>query len=204
MVIRKPAETRVPIHELLRERWSPRAFADRSLDLETVQTLFEAARWSASCFNEQPWRFIVALRDQTEAFERLSLCLNESNRRWAPRAAMLMLTCAHTQFAADGSTNRMAMHDIGLAVQNMTVQASALGLVVHQIAGILPDVARTTYAIPSEYEILTIVAVGYQGELEDLNPYYHEREQRPRTRKSLSEIVFFDGWEQPAPFTHDE
>lgn len=202
--MQKPAQNRYPIHNLIATRWSPRAFADRAVEAEKLRSLFEAARWSASCFNEQPWRFVVALKDDPVSFDAMCQCLNESNRRWAPSAPVLILTAYCTHFAYEGDPpNRHAAHDLGLAVQNLTVQATSEGLIVHQIAGILPEVARQTYAVPPAYEIMTILAVGYQGTLSDLDERYHERELAPRQRKPLSDLVFSGAWGQPAPLINE-
>ncbi len=200
----KPAENRYPIDELLRDRWSPRAFADRPLDIEQVQSLFEAARWSASCFNGQPWRFVVALKQQPHAFETMLTCLSENNRRWAHRAAVLMLTVVKLTFDVDGSPNRHAHYDLGLAVQNMVVQATSMGLYARQMAGILPDVARQTYHIPDDHDIMTAVAVGYLGDVEDLPERLQQRELEARTRKPLSDLVFAGDWDSAADFVREE
>jgi nitroreductase len=144
----------------------------------------------------------MAQRSEPDRFARMVACLNESNRRWAPSAPLLVLTVADRHFESDGRPlNRHFAYDLGLAVQNMTVQVTSMGLIVHQIAGILPDVARQTYQIPDAYEIMTMIAIGYQGTLEDLNPHYHEREQRPRTRKALSELIFADLWGRASALT---
>jgi len=200
----KPADNRYPIDELLSDRWSPRAFADRPLEIEQVQSLLEAARWSASCFNGQPWRFVVALKQQTEAFDTMLTCLSESNRRWAHRAAVLVLTVVKLTFDADDSPNRHAHYDLGLAVQNMVVQATSMGLYVRQMAGILPDVARQTYHIPDGYDIMTAVAVGYLGDVEDLPERLQQRELEARARKPLSDLVFTGEWGNAADFVREE
>jgi nitroreductase len=193
-IVYKPAEAEYPIHPLLQHRWSPRAFADQPVSRETLLSLFEAARWSASCFNEQPWNFIVATRDQTEAFAKLLSCLNESNQAWAKRAPVLVLTVTHRLFEVNQSLNRHAWHDIGLAVQNLTLQATASGLIVHQMAGILPDHAREVYGIPEDYDVVTAIAIGYQGTLEVLSEKHQTREIQQRTRRPLSDILVGDQW----------
>jgi nitroreductase len=194
----KPAPTDVPIHDLLKRRWSPRAFADRPVEPETLRRLLEAARWAPSSFNEQPWAFIVATKDRPDEHAKLLGCLIEFNRSWANAAPALMLTVARQNFVKNGQPNRHAFHDVGLAIADLTVQATAEGLLVHQMAGILPDVARTTYGIPSDWEAVAGVAIGYPGDPATLSDALRERELAPRTRKPLNEFVFAGSWGTPA------
>ena len=197
----KPAETAFPIHELLRQRWSPRAFREQAVEPDKVTGLFEAAQWAASCFNEQPWYFIVATRDETSAFAQMLSCLREGNQEWAKRASVLILTLAHSTFTRTGQTNPHAWHDIGLAVGNLVVQATASGLSVHQMAGILPDRIREVYEVPNGYEPVTGLAVGYRGDPASLSEDLRKRELAKRTRKSLHDFVFSGQWGRSAPFT---
>ncbi len=192
----KPANTQFPIHDLLRRRWSPRAFAGRPVEPEKIQRLFEAARWASSCFNEQPWVFIMATADQAQEYGKLLGCLMEGNQVWAKQAPLLILTLAKLHFDHNGKSNRHALHDVGLAVGNLVVQATAVDLVVHQMAGILPDMIRTQYAVPDTYEPLTALAIGYAGDPSALPDEIRERELAPRSRKSLPEMVFAQTWGQ--------
>ena len=185
----KPAVTRHPIHPLLAERWSPRAFADRSVDLETLGSLLEAARWAPSSNNEQPWRFLVARREDGPLFQRILGCLVPGNQAWARNAPVLLLALARLRRERDGAPNRLALYDVGQAVAHLTFQASALGLVVHQMAGIEVDKIRADFALPAELEPATAVAVGYPGDPATLPDRLREREALPRERKSLDEIV---------------
>ena len=145
--MRKPAESSSPLHELIRERWSPRAFADRLIEPEKIQSLLEAARWAPSSSNGQPWTYLLATKDDSEEFDRLASCLVDGNG-WAKRCALLILAVAATHFAHNGKPNRHAFHDVGLANENLVLQAGAMGLVVHQMAGFLPDRARELFEIP--------------------------------------------------------
>ncbi len=197
----KQAETRYPIHDLLATRWSPRAFDDRAVALETLGSLFEAARWAASCFNEQPWRFIVATREQPEEFDRILGCLVEPNQAWAKQAPVLVLGVAKKSFAHNGNSNAHAWHDLGLATAGLTVQASALELYIHAMAGILPEEARARYQIPEDYDVVTAFAIGYIGDADRLPEAAKEQELAPRERRSLAEQVFSSGWENPADFS---
>ncbi|GIK29926.1 MAG: nitroreductase family protein [Chloroflexi bacterium] len=186
----RKAQTAVPIHPLLAERWSSRAFSDDPVAPELVLSLLEAARWSASCFNGQPWRFIVATRDDPEQHARLAACFTTSNQRWVPRAWVVMIALAVDTFEVDGSANRLAQYDVGLAVQNMVVQASAHGLNVRQAAGI--DIARirAEYAVPEGVTVMCGVMIGYPGDPDTLVDPLPQRERQPRTRKPLSELCF--------------
>src|ERR1043165_8609214 len=124
----KLAPAEYPVEEIIRRRWSPRSFADRPVDRETLQSLFEAARWAASSFNEQPWSFIVATADKKEEYATLLSCLTEKNQQWARLAPVLMVSVAKLSFQKNDRPNRHAFHDVGMAVANMIVQATALGL----------------------------------------------------------------------------
>lgn len=194
----KLAVTDYPIHELIARRWSPRALDPRPIPPATIRSLLEAARWSASSYNEQPWTFIVARHEDREEFERLLSCLVEFNRTWAKRAGFLMLTVARLSFARTGKPNSCAVHDVGLAAATLTLQATACGLMVHQMAGILPDEARRIYSIPEGFEARTAIAVGHPGRAEDLPDDLQKTEGEPRTRKPQDQFVFAGGWGQPA------
>lgn len=198
--MQKPAVTEYPIHDLIAQRWSPRAFADRPVEQETLLSLLEAARWSASCFNEQPWRFIVATRSDHAAFEKIVSCLNDSAKRWMPQAPVLMLTVARLSFEADGSPNHHALYDLGQAVQNMTLQATSMDLFVHQVAGFQPKIAHEIYNIPEDqYRVMTAIAIGYYGDPDALHERDRAKEFQPRTRKGLTEVVFGTNWEETSP-----
>lgn len=196
----KPADTQFPIHNLLSRRWSPRAFAERPVETEKIQRLLEAARWAASCFNEQPWVFFIATNDQPAEYSRLLRCLVEGNQVWAKQAPLLMITVAKLHFAHNGKPNRHSLHDVGLAVGNLVVQATTMDLVIHQMAGILPEVIHESFSLPSGYEPVTGMAIGYPGDLTTLPDEFREREQAPRSRKTLQEFVFSKTWGQNPKF----
>lgn len=196
----KPAKTDHPIHELLARRWSPRAFSDRAIEPENVRRLFEAARWSASSFNEQPWRFIAATKDDAAAYARVLACLVEANQAWARSAPLLILTLSKKTFTKTGKPNRVHEHDIGLAAGNLTVQAMAMGLFVHQMAGIEPAKIRATFAVPEEFEPVTAIAVGYGADPSSLpEGWMREAEASPRARKPLRELVFTARFGEASP-----
>ncbi len=187
-----PALTRYPIHDLLTRRWSPRTFSERTVEPESLGSLFEAARWAASCYNEQPWRFIVAAREQVDDYDRLLACLVEGNRIWAKQAPVLGLGLAKKSFTRNGKSNAHARHDLGLATAQIMVQAMELDLYVHAMAGILPDKAREVYGIPDEFDIVTALAIGYISESRNA--------RKPRERRPLTELVFSGAWGESAEF----
>lgn len=193
----KPADTQHPIHDLIKRRWSPRAFSDQPVEAETLRMLFEAARWAPSSNNEQPWRFIVATKDHETEWNRLLDCLVEGNRKWAYRAPALILSVASLNFQEDSTPNRHAFHDTGMAVENLVLQATALGLSTHQMAGFDVEKARADLKIPSGYEPVAMIAVGYPGDLASLSDRLRERELRPRSRQLISEWTFSGQWGDP-------
>jgi len=179
------------IHELLARRWSPRAFAPRPVEREKLTQLFEAARWAPSSYNAQPWAFIVATRrEDAEGYNRLLSTLVDVNRQWAQRAPVLILAVAKLDFDHAARPNRHALYDLGQAVGNLTVQATALDLHIHQMGGFDPRAARELFAIPAGYEPVTVLAVGYQ-EAPPADP-------AARTRKPLTDFVFSGSWGRAA------
>ena len=193
----KPALNDNPIAELLARRWSPRAFSDRPVGAETVRSLLEAARWAPSCFNEQPWSFIVATAEDPEAHERLAGCLRDSNRTWAGKAPVLMVAMSKAAFDRNGKPNRHAGHDVGLAVENLLLQAVSMGLFAHPMAGFDAARVRQDYGVPEGHDPLVAIAAGYPGDPEDLPDDLKERETEPRERKALGQFVFGSSWGAP-------
>jgi len=183
-----------PILDLLTQRWSPRAFSNRSVEPEKLGVLFEAARWAASCFNEQPWRFMVATQDEGNEYDKLSACLVEANQVWAKQAPVLALGLAKQTFTRNSNPNAYARHDLGLATAQLMIQATALDLYVHAMAGILPDRARDSYGIPEDYDVVTALAIGYLGAVESLPEQLQESERAPRERRPLTDLVFTGAW----------
>jgi nitroreductase len=196
--LEKIATTEHPILELLAQRWSPYAFADRDVSAEDLRSLFEAARWAPSSYNEQPWRYILAKSSDADAHAKLVSCLVEGNQAWAKNAPVLMIGIAVTTFSRNGKPNKAAQHDLGLAAGNMCLEATARGLYVHQMIGIVPERVRELYGVPPEAEPLTGLAIGYLGDGSDMPEAMRERDRAPRTRKAIEEFVFEGAWGQPA------
>jgi nitroreductase len=198
--LKKHAETSVPIHEIISERWSPRAFEPRPVEPEKLRSLVEAAHWAASSSNAQPWYFIVATKREPEAFGRVLESFVEGNRVWAKNAPVIGLSVAALKFEQNGAPNRFAFHDVGQAAANLALQASALGLQIHQMGGILPEKARELFAIPQGYEAVSGIALGYPGDPDSLPEPLRQREIAPRVRKPLTSFVFSGKWGEAAGF----
>ena len=183
------------ISALIAGRFSPYVWLDREVDDEDLAAVFEAARWAPSTYNEQPARYVVARKRDGAEFERILGCLVEGNQAWAQHVPVLALGIAATTFARNGKDYPHARHDLGLASANLTLEAGARGLSVHQMAGIAPDVARETYGIPEGFEAVTALAIGYADPASE-----NERDRAPRERRPLAESVFTGSWGNPAPF----
>jgi nitroreductase len=192
----KAASTDYPIQEVLSKRWSPYCFGDRAVSPEDLRSIFEAARWAASSYNEQPWRYIVATKDNPQEFERVLSCLVEGNQLWAKNAPVVALGCACLKFALNAKPNAAAIHDLGLAAGNICAEATARGVFVHQMIGILPDKVRQTFAIPDDVQPLTALAIGYPADPKTMPEKLRERDLAARQRKRLAEFVFGGGWGQ--------
>ena len=195
----KKAVTDYPIQPALADRWSPYGFTDRPVTEADLLSLFEAARWAASSYNEQPWNYLLASRENPREFARLLACLVEANKAWAETAPVLVLGVVSLRFAKNNQDNRAAVHDLGLAAGNLSVEATARGLSVHQMIGILPGKAREAYQIPEHYEAWTAMAIGYKADPATLPAALKERDLAPRQRKPLAEFVFTGQWKQPSP-----
>lgn len=195
----KKAVTDHPIIRILAERWSPYGFEDRPVAEADLLSLFEAARWAASSYNEQPWYYLVATKENSPEFGRLLGCLVEANQAWAKTAPVLALGVVSLQFTKNKQANRAAVHDLGLATGNLVVEATTRGLSVHQMIGILPDNARKIYQIPEHFEAWTAMAIGYKADPAKLPDALKERDLTPRQRKPLNEFVFTGQWGKPSP-----
>lgn len=191
------------VHDIFHARWSPRAFSDRPVSNEDLKTILEAARWAASSYNEQPWRFIVARKSNRELYDRVLSVLVPYNQNWAQLAPVLIITVAKRTFSHNGAQNQHARHDTGAALAHIMLQATALGLHAHGMAGFDAEKARLELGIPDDYEPVAAVALGYRGSLEELPESYREAEQARRKRKPLDELAFNGHWNEPLRFDPD-
>ncbi len=195
-MLEKPAVTQPPVAEIIARRWSPRAIdPNQPVSRDQLLALLEAARWAPSCFGDQPWRYLVwdRFRDPAswqQAFE----CLAEGNQGWVKNAPVLLLSLAAANFGHNDQPNRWAQHDTGAASENLCLQATALGLVAHQMGGFDPDKAKATFNVPAGYTCMAMIAVGFPGSVEVLPEALRERELAPRERKPLTQIVFEGSW----------
>jgi len=169
--------------DLITERFSPYAFTDKQISEKDLLTLFEAAGKAASAFNEQPWRFIYALKEDEEAFKTIHECLVEGNQGWTANVPVLMITVVSKNYIKNGHPNGTAEHDLGLAVGNLSVQASAMGIHLHQMGGIIPQNAIDKLNIPEGYMPLTAIALGY-----------YEGESGVKERMAVKDIAFRGTW----------
>lgn len=196
----KHANPDYPIQELIATRWSPYVFDDRPIDSSDLRSLFEAARWAASSYNEQPWHFIVASKQDGDSFDMILSCLVELNQAWAGQAPVLALGVVSTHFRRNEAPNPVATHDLGLAAATLTLEANARGISVHQMSGILPEKAREVYGIPDGFTAVTGLAMGYPGDPNEASEQLGDRDRNPRTRRPQEEFVFSGSWGKPSGF----
>ena len=187
-----------PVHELISKRWSPYAFDSKAVSDGDLQSLFEAARWAASSYNEQPWRYIVATKAHPAEFQQMLSCLVEGNQGWAAAVPVLAIGCTSLNFTHNGKPNAAAIHDLGLASANLTLEATARGLFVHQMIGILPDKVCELYRVPEGFQPVTGLAIGYAADPSTMPQKLRERDHSPRQRKPLAEFVFGGEWGKPS------
>lgn len=190
----KHAQSDHSVHEFIAKRWSPYAFSDRPVSKGDLHSIFEAARWAPSSYNEQPWSYIIATSDDKAAFEKLHSCLVEGNQPWTKVVPVLAIGLTSTKFKLNGKPNAAAEHDLGIAAATLTFEATARGLHVHQMIGILPDKVRQLYQVPEDVKPLTGIAIGYAADPANLPEKFQERDTAPRTRKPLAEFVFAGKW----------
>lgn len=192
-----PAKTEFDIHPLLSNRYSPRAFLDKPIDRAVLLRIFEAARWSPSCNNDQEWFFIVGIRNEGPDFDRIVSVLKPGNQVWASKAAVLALVCGRTAFSGGATPNKWHAYDCGQSAAHLTFQATAEGVSVHQMAGFDPEKAAAEFSIPEGFVPLTAIAMGYAGDASLLPPNLAQRETSPRTRRPQKEFVFGGTWGKP-------
>ncbi len=199
--MQKPAHTSYPIHDLLQQRWSPRALNDDPIDKETLTRLFEAARWAPSWKNDQPWRFIIATKqDHPDDFEALHGHLMPGNQQWAGNASAFVVVVAKRQYGHHEQPNPITYYDTGQAVAFLSIEALSHGLYIHQMGGIKRANITAMYNIPDDHVLVVVMAVARLGDAKVLNlsDDVVAKENAPRKRKDLSEIVFSGDWNSPA------
>ena len=196
--MKNPASTQVAINQTIANRWSGRAFdAAKPVSKEQILSLCEAARWAPSCFGDEPWRFLVWDKNSNaDAWQKAFDCLAPSNQTWVKNAPVLLLVCADILFGHNQTPNRWAQYDTGAAGENLCLQAADLGLMAHQMGGFNVDAAREAFAIPAQFTLMAMVAVGYAGDANLLPDELKARELAPRKRKPIGDLFFDSAWNQ--------
>lgn len=194
----KPAETQEPIHEIIANRWSGRGYdANIAVSKAQIISMLEAARWAPSCYGDQPWRFIVWDKNQdAAAWQKAYDCIMPGNQTWAKNAPVLILVCADTLFNHNQKPNRWGGYDTGAAALSLSLQATSLGLMTHQMGGYDGDKARAAFNIPEQYQTMAMLSVGYAADIDSLDDELKEREQAPRQRRELGELFYSDTWDK--------
>ncbi len=193
--MKKPAITEQPIHSILGDRWSSRAYDPAQfVSQESLLSLMEAARWSPSCNGEQPWQFIIFNKKDAIPWTQALNCLSIGNQNWAMDASILILSSAHQNFSNNEKSNRWGQFDTGAACENICLQATSIGLVAHQMGGFDVEKARQLFQIPRQYDLMSFIAIGYPLAIEKVSAEVLVREKEPRKRKPLREIFYTNHW----------
>jgi len=187
----KDPQLAYPVNQLNAKRWSPRAFENRTVESEKLKSIFEAARWSASAFNDQPWRFFVGFQGD-DVYNAIYETMVEFNQKWAGKAPVLILNCYQTHLRQNGNAHPTAQYDLGQAVANYTIEAAHLGLYVHQMTGFDAAQADALFGIGEKTKAFSISALGYLGNPDSLLPDFKNMETTVRDRLPQSEIVLTD------------
>lgn len=193
LALHKIADHDHEIYALLKQRYSPRIFSDTEVPESDMKQLFEAVRWSASSSNLQPWRFIYAHKG-TDGYDKILKCLSPFNQEWAVNAPVLILA-GYKENKENGDENFHALHDLGLSLGNMSVQAEYMGIGLHHMAGVDWKKAHEVFDVPEGYHVNTAIAVGYYGgNLDNLSDDLQEQETAARERMPMKDFAFKGGW----------
>ena len=193
--MKKIADTIVPINDVISQRWSSRAFdSNYIIEEDSINSLFEAARWAPSCYGDQPWQFVLFKKEDATAWTSALNCLSIGNQDWAMDASILIIVCSKKNFNHNNKPNRFAHYDTGAAAENICLQATSIGLNAHQMGGFDEDKIRYLSNIPKEFDILACIAVGKQLNESKLSKVQKEKETQARSRKPLKDIYFVNEW----------
>lgn len=198
LIEKKVATTEYPVIDIIKNRWSPRAFSSTPIEQEKIMSLLEAARWTPSCFNEQPWNFIVFKKNQEE-FRKIIEIISPRNQLWAKNAPLILLSVAKINFERNGKVNGYALHDVGAAVNNLTLQATSMGLFVHQMAGFDSEKAQILFNIHKGFEPVAAIAIGYYGNQDNLPQEFIKAENSGRNRKNINDFSYMGEWNKDLP-----
>lgn len=195
-MIQKPADTAQPIEKVMAERWSGRAYDPTVMvTAEEITALCEAARWAPSCFGDEPWRYLVCDKNSDlDAWEKLLSALVPGNQEWAKNAPVLIVTASVPNFSQNDKPNRWSGYDTGAASISLCLQATAMGLMSHQMGGFDDKVLRKSFNIPADIHIWSVIAIGHQAALDNLSEEQLERELSPRKRRPLEQAFFMNKW----------
>lgn len=201
----KHAQTHVPIHKIIAERWSGRAYdANKQIEMTCILAMMEAARWAPSCFDEEPWRFIILDRFRNPKRWQDGLdCLMGGNQKWAKDAPLMAIVIADTLSSYNQQPNPWAEYDTGAAAENFCLQATALGLKTRQIGGFHADRIRSTFNLPAQFKPMSVIIAGYPGKPAQLEKKLADAEQAPRSRNPIADHFFIDDWGHPIQFEND-
>jgi nitroreductase len=196
--MKKPVTTQAPVHDIIANRWSPRAYdASKPVSQAQIISMLEAARWAPSCFGDEPWRFIVWDKNKdVAAWEKAFDCIVQGNQGWAKDAPVFVLICAGTLFEQNQKPNRWGAYDTGAAAVSLSLQATSMGLVTHQMGGFDGEKTRAAFNIPEQFEMMSMMAVGYIADVDALPEEAKERTLAPRKRKPLGELFYEGVWNQ--------
>lgn len=196
--MKKPATTQAPVHDIIANRWSPRAYdASKPVSQAQIISMLEAARWAPSCFGDEPWRFIVWDKNKdAAAWEKAFDCIVQGNQGWAKDAPVIVLICAGTLFEQNQKPNRWGAYDTGAAAVSLSLQATSMGLVTHQMGGFDGEKTRAAFNIPEQFEMMSMMAVGYIADVDALPEEAKERTLAPRKRKPLGKLFYEGVWNQ--------
>ncbi|MCF8262605.1 MAG: nitroreductase family protein [Melioribacteraceae bacterium] len=185
----KDAKTKYKINDLIKKRWSTRNFSVQPIEKEKLYSLLEAARWAPSSMNAQPWRFIIAEKSNEEKFAKVLESLNARNKIWAKNAAVLLVTLTQPNFEKNGKPNKYALHDVGLAIGNLSIQATEHEIYLHQMGGFSAEVLSANFMLPENLEPVSVIALGYKGDGSALDEMFTDAESSERSRIELEELI---------------
>jgi nitroreductase len=195
----KQAKTDHPVLPLIAKRWSPYVWEDRPVEPSKLKSLFEAARWAPSSYNEQPWEYVIGIKGEGDGHDKILSCLIEFNQGWAKQVPVLAISVASMKFKKNGNPNAHGWHDVGLASAFLCLQAVDLGLYVHQMAGFDHEKAKKVLGVPDGYETVAAIAIGYRGDVKKATEkVLIDRDLAERTRRPIGEFVHQGGWKKSA------
>lgn len=183
------------VNKLISERYSPRTFSGKAITKAQIKTILKAASLAASSYNEQPWRFIYALKSDEKAFNNIFKCIMKFNHDWAKNAAALVVCVIKDNLSLNNKPNTHAWHDMGLAVGNLSIQALSMDIYMRQMGGFDSEIIKPQLLIPEGFTPISVIALGYLGDIDNLPLYLQEREKEKRQLKPLDEIIFEGHWQ---------